>query len=193
MRGWRQERANALSAGFFGLYVDPASAAHIRQNIHLLAPRLWPQIDEPTRGQFGVRYAQDAVSGETQRADFARKFLEKVGGLAYILDDLRAGEIQTALQDLLTAHRNFNNFYTETPFAKRLAVLMAPPANLPTAVAEPYVLGLVEVFLTNGNGVAWNTEPIYSQLLSQLDTKHSLLALLAFQDKSIAVSFQTQR
>ncbi len=185
-----EERANALVAGFFGLYVDPASAAHIRQNIHLLAPRLWPQIDEGTRRQLGVRYAQYAASGETERADLARQFLEKVGGLAYIPDDMRAAEIQTALQDLLTTHRGFNNFYSEPPFAKRLAVLMASSASLPAAVAEPYVLGLVEVFLTNGNGVALNADPIYSQLLSQLDAKHSLLALLSFQHKNITIKLQ---
>ena len=110
--------------------------------------------------------------------------------LAYIPDDMRAAEIQTALQDLLIAHRGFNNFYAEPPLARRLAVVMGSSASLPAAVAEPYILGLVEVFLSNGNGVAWNADPTYSRLLSQLDTKHSSLALLSFQDKNIGIKLQ---
>lgn len=185
-----QERANALSLGFFGLYVDPDSASHIRQNIHLLGPRLWPQVAEHTRQQFGIRYAQYSASGETKRANLARQFLEMIGGLAYIPDDMRVVEIQTALTDLLFAHRNHNNFYTEPPLAKRLEALTSPLANVPSEVAEPYALGLVELFLTNGNGVVWNANPIYSRLLSQLDAKLALVAILAFREKNIAIRLQ---
>jgi hypothetical protein len=187
-----RERVNALASGFFGIYVDPTSTSQVRQNIHLLAPRLWPQVDEHTRGQFGIRYAQYAASADQDRKALARQFLEKVDGLAYIPDDLRAAEIDTALQDLLTAHRGFNNFYNEPPFARRLAALMKPPAKLPHVVAEDYVLGLVEAFLTNGNGVAWAADPIYSTLLSQLDEGQALVALLSFQSTAISSRLQFQ-
>jgi hypothetical protein len=80
-----RERVNALTSGFFGIYVVPASSPQARQNINLLAPRLWPQVDEHTRGQFGVRYAQYAASGDQDRKNLARQFLEQVGGLGYIL------------------------------------------------------------------------------------------------------------
>lgn len=185
-----KERANALALGFFGIYVDPVSTSQVRQNIHLLAPRLWPQVDEYTRGQFGIRYAQYAASGEQDRKDLARQFLDKVGGLAYIPDDLRAAEIETALQDLLTAHRGFNNFYNEPPFARRLAALMKPPAKLPDVIAEGYVLAIVEVFLTNGNGVTVNADQIYAMLLSQLTAAHTLIALLSFLNNVIASRLQ---
>jgi hypothetical protein len=186
-----KERVNALARGFFGIYIDPASTSQVRQNIHLLAPRLWPQVDEYTRGQFGIRYAQYAASGEQERKDLARQFLDQVGGLAYIPDDLRAAEIQTALQDLLTAHHApLNNFYNEPPFARRLAALMKPPAKLPDIIAEEYVLTLVEVFLSNGNGVAWNADSVYSLLLSQLTAPHALIALLSFQNTVIASRLQ---
>ena len=185
-----KERVSALAAGFFGLYVDTDSTPQMRQNIHLLAPRLWPQVDEHTRGQFGIRYAQYAASGDQERKDFARQYLDVVGGLAYIPDDLRAAEIGTALQDMLSAHRGFNNFYNEPPFARRLASLMRPPAKLPTAIAQDYVLGLVEVFLTNGNGTAYAADSIYSGLLSQLTPANAITALLAFRNSIIASRLQ---
>lgn len=185
-----KERVRALAAGFFGLYVDPDSTPQIRQNIHLLAPRLWPQVDEHKRGQFGIRYAQYVASGDQERKGLARQYLDIVGGLAYIPDDLRAAEIETALQDLLTAHRGFNNFYNEPPFARRLASLMKPPAKLPAAIAEDYVIGLVEVFLTNGNGTAYAATPVYSELLSQLTPAHAIIALLSFRNSTIASRLQ---
>jgi hypothetical protein len=69
---------------------------------------------------------------------------------------------------------------------------MKPPAKLPHVVAEDYVLGLVEAFLTNGNGVAWAADPIYSTLLSQLDEGQALVALLSFQSTAISSRLQFQ-
>jgi hypothetical protein len=185
-----KERIAALASGFFGIYVDPASTSQTRQNIHLLAPRLWLQVEERVRSQFGIRFAQFAASGDQERRDFSRQFLEQVGGNAYIPDDLRAAEIGTVLQDLLTAHRGFNNFYNEPPFARRLASLMKPPAKLPQAIAEDYILGLVEVFLSNGNGIAYAADSIYSELLSQLTASEGLVALLSFRNAAIASRLQ---
>jgi hypothetical protein len=50
------------------------------------------------------------------------------------------------VQDLLTAHRGFNNFYNEPAFGRRLELLVKPPAKLPEPVAEDFVLALVQVF-----------------------------------------------
>lgn len=185
-----KERVSSLASGFFGIYVNPSSGTLERQNINLLAPRLWPQVDEQTRGQFGIRLAQFAASGDQERKNLARQFLNAVGGLAYIPDDLRAAEISTAMQDLLAAHRGLNNFYSEPALARRLASLVQPPAKIPAVVAEDYVVGLVEVFLTNGNGIAFNAEPVYMTLLSQLDAEHALTALLSFRNNTIASRLQ---
>ena len=185
-----KDRVKALASGFFGIYVDPVSTSQIRQNINLLAPRLWLQVDEQTRGQFGVRYAQYAASGDQDRKDLARQFLDQVGGLGYIPDGLRAAEVETALQDLLRAHRGNNNFYNEPAFARRLQSLMKPPAKLPESISEDYVLGLVEAFMTNGNGVVWAADPIYTALLSQLNARHAVTALLSFQNNAIASRLQ---
>lgn len=185
-----RERVDALASGFFGIYVEPGSLSQIRQNIHLLAPRLWPQLSEATRGQFGIRYAQYAASGDQERSTLAHQFLEKVDGLRYLPDSVRAAEIQTALQDLRTAHRGFNNFYNEPPFARRLASLTRPPARLPDIVAEEYTLTLVEAHLTNGNGIAVNAADVYIELLSQLNANCALIALLSFRNTLISSRLQ---
>src|SRR5262249_48640472 len=48
-------RADALGAGLFGLYVDPARTALVADNILLLWPHLWPYIGEEARQRFGLR------------------------------------------------------------------------------------------------------------------------------------------
>jgi hypothetical protein len=67
---------------------------------------------------------------------------------------------------------------------------MKPPAKLPDVIAEGYVLAIVEVFLTNGNGVTVNADPIYTMLLSQLTAAHALIALLSFHSNVIASRLQ---
>jgi hypothetical protein len=77
-----------------------------------------------------------------------------VGAASYIPDTIRAAEICTAIDELLAAHRGFNNFHIEPSFARRLESLVGDKGLIPSAIAERYVEGLVEVFLTNGHGGA---------------------------------------
>jgi hypothetical protein len=102
-------------------------------------------------------------------------------------------EITSAVEDLLVAHRGYNNFYTEPPLARELQRLVGEHGSVPAQASDLYVRGLVEVFLTNGSGVAWNADPIYRVLLKQLTPEQALLAILAFQDDTIASSLQFKR
>lgn len=185
-----QEQVNNLAAGFFGIYTQPDTTSQTRQNIHLLLPPLWGRVDEPMRRQFGVKYAKFLANNDQDRQQFARQFLELVEGISYIPDGIRAAEIEIAVQDLLSAHRGVNNFYSEPAFARQLQRVVGETGNIPPQVVEPYVLCLVEVFLTNGNGVAWNAEPIYLNLLDKLDPNQALIAILSFNNINISSSLQ---
>jgi hypothetical protein len=48
----------------------------------------------------------------------------------------------------------------------------------------------VEVFLTNGHGIAWSAEPIYQRLLAKLDATQALLAVLSFRKMHITSKLQ---
>jgi hypothetical protein len=48
----------------------------------------------------------------------------------------------------------------------------------------------VEVFLTNGNGVAWNADPVFRALLEQFDAEQAVRAILAFTNETIASKLQ---
>ncbi len=61
---------------------------------------------------------------------------------------------------------------------------------VPDGVRDDYVLGLVEAYLTNGNGVARNAEPVYRQLLEQFSRQEAEAALLSFTNTTIAGKLQ---
>ena len=189
-----RERVNPLAEGFFGIYTQPETTPQTRQNVRLLIPDLWDRLDENTRQQFGIKYSGFIANSDQDKQKLSREFLETVSGLSYIPDGIRAAEIQTAIENLLSAHRApFNNFYNEPPFARQLQRLVGETGKVPLAINNEYVLCLVEVFLTNGNGVAWNAESTYYSLLDQFNPDQALIAILSFSDINISNRLQHSR
>jgi hypothetical protein len=186
-----RERVNPLAEGFFSIYTQPDTVPQTRQNVRLLIPDLWDRLDEHTRQQFGIKYSRFIANNDQDKQKLSREFLETVSGLSYIPDGIRAAEIQTAIENLLSAHRTpLNNFYNEPPFARQLQRLVGETGKVPSEVNNEYVLCLVEVFLTNGNGVAWNAESTYRSLLDQFDPDQALIAILSFSDLNISNRLQ---
>jgi hypothetical protein len=185
-----KEKVNTLAEGFFGIYTQQDTISQTRQNVRLLVPYLWDRLDENTRQQFGIKYARFIANNDKDKQDLSREFLETVSGLSYIPDGIRAAEVQTAIENLLSAHRGGNNFYNEPPFARQLQRLVGETGKVPSEVNNEYILCLVEVFLTNGNGIAWNAEPTYISLLDQLDPSQSLIAILSFSNLNISSRLQ---
>lgn len=177
-------------AGFFGIHTNDTSLPLARDNVKLLAPVLWPFVGEPMRKNFGVKYGQFTANNDATKAKWAREFLDGVGAASYIPDTIRAAEIGTAVEELLSAHRGFNNFHIEPSFARRIESLVGEKGLIPSTIAERYVEALVEVFLTNGHGVAWSAEPIYQRLLAKLDSNQALLAVLSFRKMTITSKLQ---
>lgn len=188
-----QDQVNTLALAFFGIYTRIDSSSTTRQNIHRLLPLLWDRVDETTRQQLGVRYGKFTADNDREESKLARQFLELVSAIPYIPDVLRAAEIETVLEKLLDAHRALNNFYNEPPFARELQRIVGNAGNVPPQISKKYVLSLVEVFLTNGNGVARNAEPIYRLLIDRFDPKQALIAVLSFNDRNISSSLQFDR
>nr|WKF61549.1 hypothetical protein HUO10_006080 [Paraburkholderia busanensis] len=184
------DQSNSLMSGFFGIYTNETSLPLARDNVKLLAPLLWPFVSDSTRKTFGVKYGQFTANNDATKARWSREFLDLVGAASYIPDSIRAAEIGTALDELLAAHRGFNNFHIEPSFARRLESLVGDKGEIPAAVAESYVEGLVELYLTNGHGIAWSAEPIYQNLLGKIDSSQALLAALSFRKLNIASKLQ---
>jgi hypothetical protein len=63
-------------------------------------------------------------------------------------------------------------------------------ATFPPPCRNDYVLALVEVYLTNGHGVAWNAEPYYVDMIGNFSSRDAERALLSFTNTRIASRLQ---
>jgi hypothetical protein len=187
------EKVKTLVQGFFGIYTRQDTVPQTRANIHLLLPLLWDRVDEETRGLLGLKFGRYAANNEQAEQQFARQFLEVVGGLSYLPDNVRAAEILTAVENLLSAHRALNNFHNEPTFASALEGLIGRVGRIPNQANRTYVLGLVEVYLTNGHGVAWHADEIYKSMISRFDSNQALIAVLSFDEETISSKLQFTR
>ncbi|MGB3467670.1 MAG: hypothetical protein WBA74_20455 [Cyclobacteriaceae bacterium] len=185
-----QEQIDNLAAGFFGIYVKQDTDSQTHQNINRLLPLIWERVDEDNRMSFGLKYANFVASNSQTEKKLARQFLQIVNAESYIPDDLRALEIETTIENLLSAHRGFNNFYNEPSFARQLQRIVGEPLKVPKAVNKQFVIAIVETFLTNGNGVAGAANPIYEEILSNLDSHQANIAALSFSDTRISSRLQ---
>ena len=185
-----QEQSNNLASGFFGIYTTTDTPSSTIQNINKLLGFLWQHVDEDTKNVFGRKYANFAANNDQSEKKLARDFLQLVSAESYIPDDLRILEIEMAIDHLYSAHKGYNNFYNEQSFAKQLIRIVGDPPKVPKQLNSKYVRSIVNVFLTNGNGVVQNTEPLYLSLISNFDSNQANLAILSFNDTSISSKLQ---
>jgi hypothetical protein len=184
--GLDQQQVNNLSSGFLGIYLDSNTSPITSQNIHYLLPFLWGRVDENTRKLFGIKYGKFLANNDADKSSKVRAFLDIVNGFSYIPENIKVVEIEMAVQNLLNAHNGINNFYSEPIFARQLYSIIGEGSALPEQVRKDIVLGIVKVFLTNGNGVANIAEPYYVKIIKQFNQKEALMALLSFTDEQIA-------
>lgn len=185
-----QDQANSLSLALFGIYTKTDTDEPTRQNVRNLLPYLWGCVDEDTRSSFGIKYGYFTANGENHSKQLAKEFLEMVGGSVYIPDNLRVIDIEKAIANLLNAHRGYNNFYNEGPWAKHLRTIVGNPVKVPSSINKRYVLALVEVFITNGNGICWDAEPIYLDLINNFDSLQATIAMLSLKINTIKAYLQ---
>lgn len=185
-----QEQINTLSSGLFGIYTRSNTTPQTRQNVKRLLPYLWDKVDEETRQVFGIKYGKFVANNDQAEQALAREFLELVSGKSYIPETLLTAEIDTAVDNLLNAHREFNNFYNEPPFAKALEKLISQSGQIPLQIRQKYVRAIVEVFLTNGNGIAHNAQGIYRSLIQRFTTTQAIMAILSLNSTIISTKLQ---
>lgn len=179
-------RTQRLVEGLFGIFYKRETSESVRQNIRLLAPMLWPYVDENTRKSFGLKHAYFSANSHIEEKNFAKEFLAVVDGLQYITDQHRAIEVSTILEELKNAHEGLNNFYNEVLPARRLKSIIGDTPSVPTGIQTKYISTLIDVFLTNGFGVARSSNNIYLELIQGFTPKQAVYALFLVFDEGIS-------
>jgi len=184
------EQVDSLGAGLFGIFVRIDSSQESRTNITKLFPYLWPRISEKTKQGFGAKYGRFVAANDQDSRGLAHQILSHVGGLEYIPDDIKAVQLEDAINSLIRVHNAMDNFYNEPMYARQLRDLVGSHGSVPKQVAYKYVNSIVYVYMTNGNGVAWNAEPTYLKLIEKFDLQQMTMAVLSFQDADVSSRLQ---
>lgn len=185
----RSDDADNLAAGLFGIFTKADTPEPVRDNVRLLFPSLWDGVSEDQRQQLGVKFGRHVANGDDDEAEHARELLDLVDGAAYLPEPVRVAEIAMAIEELTRAHRGWDNFYNEPPRARLLEKAIGD-AEVPEGLRKDYVFALVEVFLTNGHGVAVNADPIYRRLIDKFGRREAEVALVSFANTRVASRLQ---
>jgi hypothetical protein len=184
------DKVNSLGSGLFGIYTRSDTDEITRQNINLLLPMLWDRIDNVTKDGFGIKFARFTANGDKAEAKRCRSFLALVSGEQYLPENIRIAEINTALENLREAHNvGLGNFYKEPSFVRQLKRLVGTH-GIPKQIDNNYVHVLVDAFLTNGNGVCWDAEGVYIELIKSFTERQVIIAIMSFLSDKISSKLQ---
>ena len=116
---------------FYFFFINKRAIDEVRSD---LFPKIWARIDEDIKQSFGLKYAHFAANNNQDEKKLAKQFLQIVNGERYIPDQLRAVEIDNTIHKVLSAHRGFNNFYSEPPFARERVRILGEPMKIPKII-----------------------------------------------------------
>jgi hypothetical protein len=183
------DKVDNLAMGLFGIYTRNATEQFVRDNITQVFGTIWNYCDDDTKNELGIKYARFSVNGDVESTEYAKELFTLVNGLSYLPDELRLTEIDEAIDLLYQAHENINNFYTESIFASQLKRLVGEN-KIPTQLKKKYVMTLIYCHNTNGNGVCWDADPIYKELISKFNQEQINIAVYSIMDERIARRLQ---
>ncbi len=183
-------QADNLAGAFFAIYTRNNAPEELKQNVAKLAPRLWKHVSRDAKNEVGLKYAHFKAHGIEEQKNAARQYIEVVQAQEFIPDGLRSREINTAIEHLLDAHRGWDNFHNEPPFARAIQRAVGEGGTVPKSVRKKYVRAVVEVFLTNGVGTTRLAQPIYGELLNGMSSNMLSTAFLSFRYDEISAKLQ---
>lgn len=179
------ELSQSLLRAIFGMYTDPKLSASTRNNIRLVAEKVWEVCSDDARYDAGLKHDSFSANAEVSRAKLAHEFLELVDGLAYLSPASRAVEMTIALDALLVSHHGWNNFYNEWTHARSISALVPENGDVPESVVKKYVKVLTICRMGNGHGISQYAQPIYDELISRWQDKHIAIFVSLVTDSEV--------
>jgi hypothetical protein len=184
LRDLPQPQTDNIARGLFGIYVDLTSTEPARDGVRLLVPQTWILLSEDQKQEIAAGYGRFVANADAEQARLAREFLDVASASSYLPEPVRVAELATAIDELRAAHHSFGNFQSEPGPARRLNQLAGQA--VPQAVKAPYGAVVVDAFITNGNGVAWNADPHYKDMVGRFTPDEAKLALRQLFEPTVA-------
>lgn len=168
-----QERIDDFLIAIVGMYCDPQKTNITQLNIEKLTPEIWRCSTEETKYIVGSKFGLYRKNGDVSRKDSIQKILEIVNGQNYKDEDSIGAELIEKLQNLRSAHYEWNNFYYEYPHVRAIDLTIPKTGKIPNAARRMFVKIISICFVGNGKGfregVDENAVEYYKKYINNFD------------------------
>ncbi|WP_409277573.1 hypothetical protein [Pseudomonas defluvii] len=175
----------------FGMYIGASSNNVLKKNISLIAPAVWISSNESMRYKLGVQLDGYRTNLHNEKFADGNEFFEFCEGNKYKSLEARVIIIDELVDDLLSAHSGWDNFYNEVPPARKLLSYIVTESDIPSERKEKLIRAVLLCRI--GNGVSYNSgvspagRIVYDAILAKLGDDNVVQLLIALYRPEVFV------
>lgn len=178
-------KVSSLAFGLFGIYTDKDTPKFVIDNINILYPYVWNNLEDNIKYKIGIKIGEYTAHADSYRGVKGKELLENVKGMSYLCEENKIVEFKRGLEELIMAHHSFNNFYTEPTYANKIKQLVGDKFLIPKDIETEYVFTIIDVFLGNGHGISWEADEAYLFLIENFTENQIKLAIQSILEDRI--------
>lgn len=179
--GYNSSMAGNLLKALFGIYVSEDTKPVARQNVLSVATSVWKYCGEDVKYDLGEKKQCYRNNLQKEKEKLAQLFFEKCDGLRYLSIDERSLQLSRLCDDLSSAHKGYDNYYHEPPFARDIMRFIESSSDIPEEreykIISTFLMCRIGREVKYCNGVSPGAEPYYDQLFGILNEKQVIIAL----------------
>lgn len=179
-----QGQRQLLVRTLMGIYCDAQSTQESRLNALRICLQLKECIDVSIQSALIDQYNEYFIKGATDKCTAARFFFEKLQMLNLLSEPDKHLIVRNACKNLINAHREYNNFYNEPPFAERLYEI-SKSMKIPDTAKQEYVFAILMGFVGNPYGVSNGAVEYYIKMIRDFSPKEINYMLLLNETRSL--------
>lgn len=154
------------------MYCDSTQNEETRVNCLSLSKELIVDFDEKIKSEIVDRHNSYKLKGQNDKVIASQTFLERLGLTSLLANTERHSIIKTACTRLMDAHRGWDNFYNEVPFAERLHELVVTnQMDIPATAQQEFVVAVVSCYAGNSYGTSQGASYYYSSMIKNFSPK----------------------
>ena len=155
---------DAIFGMLHGIYCDPTKEEHSRVTAITVCSHFSTTFSPSSISLLINQHQKYQAKGEQERFKASQAFFENLKIIGLLSETERHALISTACKNLMTIHQGINNFYTEAPFAERVAKL-SEGHQVPETVRREFVETVVTCSVGNPYGTANSADFYYMQMI----------------------------
>jgi hypothetical protein len=164
-----------LIHNFLSTWIDSSISINLKNNIKLIAPKIWEISDDQVRSEVGQRYASLKERPTPDAAREALEFIKLVNGISYIPENFRFAVFKRYAKALIDAYMGWNNFRNEPSNSLALSEL---GNEVPNEAATIYSKAVLLSYVGNSYGYS-NGAQSYNESMIRAFTPTSINALFS--------------